>query len=160
MEILLLVAVVLYFYWRSQRKKERKNQQQIIQGYEDALGYANAINLAPYLRGDGSFSQEVVGESFYKDEFKRLDTYIKQVDPGEDEVVCQLVADPDNRHDSNAVKVMAGDLQLGHLPRDLAAELQGEIIDMGGLAKVTGKVHFGEHNSIRLDMVLPLQTKD
>ena len=160
MEFLLLIAVVLYFYWRSQRKKERKNQQQIIQGYENALGDANAINLAPYLKGDGSFSQEVVGESFYRDEFKRLDAYIKQVDPGEDEVVCQLVADPDNKHDRNAVRVVAGDLQLGHLPRDLAAEVQGEIIEMGGLAKVTGRVHFGEHNSIRLDMVLPLQTKD
>ena len=160
MEILLLFAVVLYFYWRSQRKKERKNQQEIIAGYENALGYANAINAAPYLEGDGSFRQEVVGESFYKHEFKRLNTYIQQIDPGEDEVVCQLVADPDNRHDSNAVKVMAGDLQLGHLPRELAAELQGEIIEMGGLAKVTGRVYFGEHNSIRLDMAVPLQTKD
>lgn len=156
MEILIIAGIVLFFYWRRQKKKQRLT----VDAFQNALGYANAINAAPYLKGDGSFSQEVVGESFYGKDFKRLESYIKQVDPGEDEVVCILVADPKNKHDKNAVRVMAGDLQLGHLPREIAAEVQSEIIDYGGLVKVTGKVHFGQHNSMRLDMLIPLETKD
>lgn len=156
MELLIIAGIVLFFYWRRQKKKQR----QTADAFQNALGYANAINAAPYLKGDGSFSQEVVGESFYGKDFKRLESYIKQVDPGEDEVVCILVANPQNKHDKNAVRVMAGDLQLGHLPREIAAEVQSEIIDHGGLVKVTGKVHFGKHNSMRLDMLIPLETKD
>lgn len=156
MELLVIAGIVLFFYWRRQKKKQRLT----VDAFQNALGYANAINAAPYLKGDGSFSQEVVGESFYGKDFKRLESYIKQVDPGEDEVVCILVADPKNKHDKNAVRVMAGDLQLGHLPREIAAEVQSEIIDYGGLVKVTGKVHFGKHNSMRLDMLIPLETKD
>lgn len=156
MEILIIAGIVLFFYWRRQKKKEAKTASQ----FQNALNYANAINQAPYLLGDGSFSQQVSGESFFEKEFKKLENYIKQVDPGEDQVVCLLVPNPDNKHDKNAVRVMAGDLQLGHLPKETAAELQQEIMSMGGIAKVTGKVHFGKHNSLRLDMVIPLQTKD
>jgi hypothetical protein len=155
MELLVIAGIVLFFYWRRQKKKQRLTND----AFQNALGYANAINAAPDLQGDGSFSQEVVGESFYGKDFKKLETFIKQVDPGEDEVVCILVADPQNKHDKNAVRVMAGDLQLGHLPRETAAEVQSEIIELGGLAKVIGKVHFGTHNSLRLDMVIPLKTK-
>ena len=156
MEILIIAGIVLFFYWRRQKKKQR----QTVDTFQNALGYANAINAAPYLKGDGSFSQEVVGESFYGKHFKRLESYIKQVDPGEEEVVCILVADPQNRHDKNAVRVMAGDLQLGHLPREIAAEVQSKIIHNRGLVKVIGKVHFGKHNSVRLDMLVPLMIKD
>lgn len=157
MEILLFAALVWFFWWRSQKKKE---QRRIVTGFQNALGYANAMNAAPYLGGDGSFSQEIVGESFYGSSFKRLKAYIDQTHPGEDEVVCALVADPKNKHDKNAVMVMAGDLQLGHLPRETAEIVQGQLIGMGSLAKVTGKVHFGKHNSVRLDMLVPLMIKN
>ena len=156
MELILIGALAYFFFWRRQKKKNKETTN----GLQTALDYANAINQAPYLKGDGSFSQEVAGESFYEKEFKKLKNYIKQVDPGENEVVCQLVPNPNNKHDKNAVQVRAGDLQLGHLPKETAAELQQEIINMGGLVKVTGRVHFGEHNSIRLDMLIPLETKD
>ena len=156
MEILIVVAIVAFFIWR----RNRKRQQLAIEGYQHALDYANAMNAAPYLKGDGSFSQEVAGESFYGRDFKKLENYIKQVDPGEDEVVFALVPDPSNRHDRNAVRVMAGNLQLGHLPKETAALVQQELIELGGIAKVTGKVHFGKHNSVRLDMRIPLETKD
>ena len=155
MELVIIGALVYFFFWRLQKKKEAETVNQ----FQNALDYANAINQAPYLGDDGSFSQEVSGESFFEKQFKKLEKYIKQVDPGEDEVVCLLVPNPNNKHDKNAVQVMAGDLQLGHLPRETAAQLQQEIIAMGGIVKVTGKVHFGKHNSLRLDMVIPLQTK-
>lgn len=156
MELILIAALIYFFFWRKQKKKLRETTSQ----FQNALEYANAINQAPYLKGDGSFSQEVAGESFYERDFKKLENYIKQVDPGEDEVVCQLVPNPNNKHDKNAVQVRAGDLQLGHLPKETAAEIQQEIISMGGLVQVLGRVHFGKHNSIRLDMLIPLETKD
>lgn len=155
MELILIGVLVYLFFRRTQKKKETETVNQ----FQNALYYANAINQAPYLDGDGSFSQEVSGESFFEKQFKKLEKFIKQVDPGEDEVVCLLVPNPNNKHDKNAVQVMAGDLQLGFLPREVAAQLQQKIIAMGGIVKVTGKVHFGKHNSLRLDMVIPLKTK-
>jgi HIRAN domain. len=156
MEILLFGALLAFFIWRSNRKKQKAT----LEAYQHALEYANAMNAAPYLKGDGSFSQEVVGESFYKDSFKTIRAYIEQNHPGEDEVVCFLVADPSNRFDKNAVRVMAGDLQVGHIPREVAEIVRGQLNNLGGSAKVTGRFHFGKHNSVRLDMKIPLETQD
>lgn len=39
----------------------------------------------------------------------------------------QLQLQPDNPHDSNAIAVMDGDLQLGFIPRDLCREVKALI---------------------------------
>jgi hypothetical protein len=39
----------------------------------------------------------------------------------------ELRRDPDNEHDPNAIAVLAGDAQVGWVPRELAAELAPEL---------------------------------
>ncbi|WP_217995591.1 DUF2510 domain-containing protein [Sanguibacter suarezii] len=62
-------------------------------------------------------------------------------DTGADVAVSvQLIPDPENRHDRNAVKVMAGNALLGHLPAELAAAYQPRIVALlkGGYAPQCG----------------------
>jgi hypothetical protein len=45
-------------------------------------------------------------------------------DPG---ALLALRRDPANEHDPNAIQVWAGDVQIGWVPREIAAELAGEL---------------------------------
>jgi hypothetical protein len=71
-------------------------------------------SLRPY-----DYDSEVAGESFYRE---ALEAIMADVEPGDDgwrhlPAELTLIADPRNRHDRRAVKVMAGHRQLGHIPR-------------------------------------------
>ncbi|MDX3655726.1 HIRAN domain-containing protein [Streptomyces sp. ID05-26A] len=71
------------------------------------------------LRGSGWFGQEVVGESHYSKELRRL---AGAGSTGEREMVAHLRREPSNRHDRNAVQVLINGSVVGYLPRESAAE--------------------------------------
>lgn len=78
--------------------------------------------LPPYHAvGSGEFDHEIVGESHYQPALREV------VRPGlADGKVVRLKAalwpEPDNPHDSDAVRVEIGTRPVGYLPRDAAAE--------------------------------------
>ncbi|HEX7304360.1 HIRAN domain-containing protein [Lentzea sp.] len=71
------------------------------------------------LRGKGWFGQEVVGESHYFQDLRRL---AGKASTGERETIAQLRREPSNRHDRNAVQVLVDGRLVGYLPRESAAE--------------------------------------
>ncbi|MFN3582930.1 HIRAN domain-containing protein [Phenylobacterium sp.] len=74
---------------------------------------------APHIEGHGDFDQPVVGEAHYQ---AALDAICggKCEEGHELEVVAELVPEPSNPHDANAVAVFIGGRKVGYLPRDIA----------------------------------------
>lgn len=58
---------------------------------------------------------------------------VKQLVEGQD---LQLVPEPDNKYDPNAIKIMNGDIQLGYVPKKFSAEIVAAI-DIYGEANCT-----------------------
>lgn len=77
------------------------------------------------------FPIEVVGESHYQDELWAAVGSREPVDHRSQRVMAMLKHEPDNPYDGNAIAVLVetpgGYAQIGHLPRDLAAEYVADI---------------------------------
>jgi collagen type III alpha len=86
---------------------------------------------------------EVAGEAHYAKQLRSLFGGEFQQHGTEIEVTVQLVPEPANRHDRNAVGVWAGPLQLGYLPRDDAARYAGVLsglVARGWVPQVAARV--------------------
>lgn len=99
-----------------------------------ALGFAKKTpkaaegGLIPKVRGNGSFSFEVVGESHYQAAFSAI--YGSKTEDGLDEIaVAQLVLEDDNKHDNKAVRVEIENRTVGYLPRGVAREFRKAVGD-------------------------------
>ena len=98
--------------------------------------------------------QEVVGESNYAKQIRTL--FGRQYDPAGTELMltAQLVPEPDNKHDRNAVSVRINGMTVGYLPREDAARyawaLSG-IVAQGYVPQVTARVWGGERTDYDVD---------
>lgn len=88
----------------------------------------------PTLRSDG-WLVDVVGESFYQDA-------IEEAGGGRSErgaliplVTAQLVLEPENPHDANAVRVEVGGQPCGHIPRTEAADYHAVIAGLNEIGR-------------------------
>lgn len=87
---------------------------------------ANA-NL-PHWPTSNSYEQEVVGESYYTENFDRLANWRQ----GADSVLltmATLIPDPENKYDSNAIKVVVDGFHIGHLDRASALQYKDRVLD-------------------------------
>ncbi|MBU1361473.1 MAG: HIRAN domain-containing protein [Gammaproteobacteria bacterium] len=107
-----ILAVIVFFIYRAFTRKRSAS--------------ANVGNVEPRIRGDGTYSFEVVGESNYQKAFHKLFG-----EPGEGggavRVEADLVLENDNKHDSNAVRVDIRGLTVGYLPRQMAKNFRKAI---------------------------------
>ena len=123
------------------------------------------------LDGDGTFDQEIVGESFYQDTLEAL-FGPKTEDAVQIATNARLVCELNNPHDSNAVAVMMKGQKVGHLSRADAVAYRRElrslfghrepeaIVDalvVGGWSRANGSEgSFG----VRLDLDWPLSARN
>lgn len=114
---------------------------------------------ARMLLGDESFSFEVVGESFYAQNFAALQKNIGLEDGRDWDVEAVLIVDSGNRHSQNAVAVFVSGLKLGYVPETTANAVYKFLLQNGGYAKADGAIYFSAkdgQNSLWLDAVVPL----
>ena len=72
----------------------------------------------------GWYGVDVAGESFHTKDIERLFRG-KVPDGGATlDVVAQLIPEPTNRHDRNAIKVVVGSSHVGYLPKEIAGDYQ------------------------------------
>ncbi|MDP1873604.1 HIRAN domain-containing protein [Phenylobacterium sp.] len=69
---------------------------------------------------EGSFPMEVVGESRYIDNFLKISGGYSR-DGYDVECEAELVPEPDNAYDANAIQVRIEGLKVGYLPSEVAA---------------------------------------
>lgn len=117
-----------------------------------------SASTGPRIRGDGTYSHQIVGESHYKAHFERLlgtDAYT------EEERTCDalLRLDDANAHDPQAVMVLIDGGTVGYLSRADAREFRGAL-KRDGLGKwrelsVGARVYCGGEEgifSVELDL--------
>ncbi|RAO30070.1 hypothetical protein ONO86_05622 [Micromonospora noduli] len=91
----------------------------------------------------GWASVEVAGESHYAVQIREL--FGKDFKPSGSEiaVTAQVVPEPQNRHDPNAIGVWVGNRQLGYLPKEEAARytpMLAGLVAQGWLPQVSARV--------------------
>lgn len=121
---------------------------------------------APFLKDDGAYSQEVVGESFHQSALSHL---AGQKTSRSKQVHCSavLALEDDNSKDSSAVVVLIEEMKVGHLPKLVAptfrrqmGRLPGNLTMASTEAKIVGgwKDKDSEgHLGVSLDLIWPLE---
>lgn len=109
--------------------------------------------------GDGTYSENVSGESKYQDALESL--VARSEDGAEFETEAWLYPEPTNPHDSKAIRVEICGKTVGYIPRDFTAvyhaDLQGGVavcdaLIVGGWDRgKRGRGHFG----VKLDVEYP-----
>lgn len=163
MELFLFALLVWFFYYRRKRKQTRDKWSSLEKAKKrlapEQAAYDKMLMALPKLAGDGSFSQQVVGEKAYAEALNNYAEYLKHYHPGEDVVWAIVELQPDNPHDSNAVRVEIGQATVGYIPRDQAPQFGSELKALGGRASCDAKFVFarqGQYHSLLLDVVRPL----
>lgn len=120
--VLLVGIVAVRMWWQSAKQKADVRAAGGAPQQVRAASRPAAPVVAPSGRFElwgqtGAYGVDVVGESFYADHLRRL--VAGQQSPYF--VPAMLVRQPANPHDANAVAVVAGGAQVGHLSRQDAA---------------------------------------
>ena len=160
MEWVIFALLFWFFFSRSKKRRAKKDFERAKKSLaKQQRRYENFMNSLPELVGDGSFSQEVRGEQAYKKTIDMYGKYLQDHHPGEDEFYVMVELEPKNKYDKNAVRVDAGQANIGHIPREEAADFRAELKVHGGRAKCTAKLYWSPEDglsSVRLDIVRPL----
>lgn len=146
---------------------EGKSEEEASQiGNPNFKGFANGTkNLGElFIYGDDDSEEfDIVGESFYFDNFFKTREKLGARIEDTDEVVLDLVAQPDNPHSKNgkAVAVQYDGLILGHISEESNAEFFDLLQQYGGQGKCKGTIYFAPiekvtKNSVRLFIDFPL----
>jgi HIRAN domain len=122
--------------------------------YLAGAGEPGLIVEGRLVRDENGFFQSVAGESFHQEVLCEI-AQAKGAGPRTVEFVAFLLPEPENPHDSNAVRVVApGYGAVGYLPREDAASLHALFVRLRAAnrclacpARLTGgspgKPHFG-----------------
>jgi hypothetical protein len=84
----------------------------------------------PHIEGPGTFDQEVVGESHYQSNLKRICGGYKR-EGSKLRVVAVLVYEDRNQHDDQAIRVDVGGHTVGYLSREDARKYRRRIDKTG-----------------------------
>lgn len=158
--IAVLVIVIVLATRADKARKEKAEQAAAEERRAKERELAAARRAAE--KDDTKETIKVVGTSFYKDEIEGIGdenenyTLTKKgiIDEGlEDERIYQydfypgkveLVPDPENEHDKNAIKVIVDGYQIGHVPADKCAYVHG-LLSSGRIRKVDVEIYGGNY---------------
>jgi hypothetical protein len=102
----------------------------------------------------GWCDQEVVGEASYTKEIRSLFGRSFNPEGTEIELQAQLIPEPENRYDRNAVKVAYADTTIGYLPREDAKRyfpVLSRLVAQGYLPQLKARVWGGERTDVDYD---------
>lgn len=99
--------------------------------------------------GEGSYRFEVVGEARYQDALSQIVGGQNRDGHGY-ECIAQLVTEPDNRFDPNAIQVVIGSKPVGYIPKEGTARLHAAMAVLGPLscrARIDGGWRTNQHDA-------------
>jgi hypothetical protein len=139
-------------------KPEQPQGQPSLKGGPAAGAHAGPAGTPPTIfelwgqRGWGRV--EVVGESKYLPEIKRVLGKAHQPSGAEHQLPAHLVPEPHNIHDRNAVAVQISGRTVGYLPRDEAARYTGvlqQLARRGLTAQVQARIWASDYEDVEVD---------
>jgi hypothetical protein len=87
-------------------------------------------------RGDGEHTIQVVGESNYQASLRWAANGVNTDGPNNPRVYAEIIPEPDNRFDQNAVKIQAAGRLVGSLARPDAAAYQRHLLPLMAAGRV------------------------
>ena len=162
--LLVFICLIVLGVYIARKRREALEQDTLKVLGEEPLGNildanrAMTAESARMLIGDSSFSFEVVGESFYSQNFLAIQKNLNLEDGQDWDDQATLIADPGNKNSKNAVAVFVSGLKLGYIPDNLAPRVYQFLMQHGGYAKADAAIYFSSadsQNSIWLDLMLP-----
>lgn len=121
--------------------------------------------VAVSYQGDGIFEQRVVGLNYHDDECAAVLRAVDDINSGREEMSADLIREPSNPHDRNAIRVDILGNTVGYIPRDAAASMaqrldaRGRNIEIQCPALVTWSPVDREIRAILLDIAYDAQAK-
>lgn len=123
----------------------------------DTSQKATGPDQQPHIKGSGNFSFDIVGESHYQSALERI-CGGKSEEGSEYYCLAQLVPEPHNPHDRNAIAAYINSAKVGYISRQMAARMSkamnGQVVTVdavivGGWQRTNGdEGHFG----VKLDL--------
>lgn len=146
--------------WFSKKPQERTVQER----EEVALTYEGKRIIGAAFHGDGDYETPVAGLAHHQADASALARDLGDLHDYRAEVFANLIREPANPHDSNAIRVEIDDWTVGYVARDYA-RIISDLLDSWGRdlwvtcpARVDLDGHGGIH-SIRLDVVFSHEGK-
>lgn len=87
--------------------------------------------------GDGDFEQQVVGLNYHREALDDWLDYADDIDSGREVTIADLVREPDNEHDANAIAVVLLDETVGYVPAQVAERLAPQLDAFGPGVAIT-----------------------
>jgi HIRAN domain. len=114
-------------------------------------------------RDEDTYWLKAVGTSFRTEAFEEM--FGRRQKGVDEDVTIELVREPDNKYDPNAVKVMCDGYHLGYLSRENAVAYKGYVEDAGGRMPLPARViggyvrYDGKEMSFGVRIAAPLEWK-
>lgn len=116
---------------------------------------------ALFLAGIDTDEYDVVGESFYSENFAKLKNLYGADDDEDQGVTVILMHDPSNPHSPtrSAIGIYCESYKIGHIPESAAPIFKNLLNSFGGFAKANARIWFGrgDFNSLRLKIGWPVR---
>ena len=161
--IVILIMIVIWLFMKSQIAK-RSVLGIINNSTRPSVTYEKTVqnNLRPFLRGPGTFSIAIVGESHYQ--YALNDICGGKIYDGHNKIItAELIHEDDNPFDDKAIRIDINGMTVGHFSRKIAREYRTRITEAGYPevtaicnAKIVGGWKRGKkdegHYGVRLDL--------
>ena len=127
--------------------------------------YANNKLVALNYIGDGDYELRVVGLSFHEDGVSGLLDTVGEIDGGVAKFTAQLIREPHNPYDQDAIRVDILGRTVGYVPREVAEvmaprlDIRGKNMDITCPALVRWNPSYMDVSSILLDIEYDAQAK-
>lgn len=157
----LVLAIIASVYgWFRRQARVYTSKQLTSAQFNGKLPFelGKATETAVALAGDDSYSQKIVGESAFADNFEDLRNYAEYSDDTMLEVQCCLVCEPANPHSSHAVAVTCGGVVLGYIAEFESESLYNFLMLHRGMGRVNSNVYFAVASGksrVELDLERP-----
>lgn len=140
-------------------EREDRATQSAIETYEN-----NKLVALNYI-GDGDYELRVVGLSFHETGVSALLDAVDEIDDGMAGFTAQLIREPYNPHDQNAIRVDILGRTVGYVPREVAEvmasklDIRGKNMDIACPALIRWNPSYMDVSSILLDIEYDAQAK-
>ena len=127
--LLIMLTFLIFWFETSRRERCRKlieKRENIKKAIETNLTLASFTYDNVNIEGGEDWN--VVGESFYTNNLKAITARLDQEHEGKRWVVGELIRDPENEFDKNAVRVVIAGLQVAHIEKKQAKKISEALL--------------------------------
>lgn len=140
----------------------KPKERTFVEEDDEVRGYEGKRLISIQFKGDGDYETPVVGMNYRQDEVDAVAASLAAKGAGRHQLTAQLLREPSNPHDRNAIRVVIDNHSVGYISRDYA-EIISPVLDRDGhglyltCPALVVTDSYGEVRYIRLDIAFDAQ---